>query len=110
MCLAASAHANSDPLVGVAAQDGVAIGVLPRIERSPYRHAGTRHDFMPLYLYEGKRAYLHTYSVGLKFGPSEARRFDVFLKYRFEGHPTDDIPPSRGSTRVSARSLAATGA
>ena len=94
MCLAASAHANSDPLVGVAAQDGVAIGVLPRIERSPYRHAGTRHDFMPLYLYEGKRAYLHTYSVGLKFGPSEARRFDVFLKYRFEGHPTDDIPPS----------------
>ena len=71
----------------------MAIGVVPRIERSPYRHAGTRHDLLPLYLYEGKRVYLHTHSVGLKLGPSQARRFELFLKHRFEGHPTDDIPP-----------------
>lgn len=93
MCIAASAHANSDPLDGIAAPAGVAIGVLPRIERSPYRGAGTRHDLLPLYLYEGRRVYLRTHSVGLKFGPSAARRLDLFLKHRFEGHPTDDIPP-----------------
>ncbi|TAK85139.1 MAG: MipA/OmpV family protein [Betaproteobacteria bacterium] len=72
----------------------MAIGVLPRIERSAYRGGGARYDFLPLYLYEGERVYLHTYSVGLKFRPSETRRFDVFLKHRFEGHPTDDIPSS----------------
>jgi len=71
----------------------MAIGVLPRIERSAYRGGGTRYDFLPLYLYEGERVYLHTQSVGLKFRPSATRRFDVFLRHRFEGHPTDDIPP-----------------
>ena len=49
---------------------------------------------MPLYLYEGERVYLRSPSVGLKFGPSEAKRFEVFLKHRFEGTPTDDIPES----------------
>ena len=67
---------------------------MSRIERSPYGSAGTRHDFVPLYLYEGERAYLHSHSVGLKFGASEARRFDLFLRHRFEGHPSDDIPAS----------------
>ncbi len=71
----------------------MAIGIVSRIERSPYRDAGTRHDLLPLYLYEGKRVYLHSHSVGLKLGSPEARRFEVFLKRRFEGHPTDDIPP-----------------
>jgi outer membrane protein len=92
--IAGGAQANSDPYAGIAAPDGVAIGVLPRIERSPYKGAGLRHDFMPLYLYEGTRAYLHSQSVGVKFGPSEARRFDIFLKRRFDGHPTDKIPDS----------------
>src|SRR5438876_1002817 len=80
------AAANSDPLAGVAAPGGVGIGVLPRIERSPYVGAGMRHDFLPLYLYEGERVYLHSQSVGVKFGPSEARRFEFFLKRRLEGH------------------------
>jgi MipA family protein len=75
------------------APGGVAIGAASRIERSPYRGAGTRRDFLPLYLYEGERLYLHSLSVGWKLGASEARRFEVFLKQRFEGHPTDDIPP-----------------
>jgi MipA family protein len=75
------------------APGGVAIGAASRIERSPYRGAGMRRDFLPLYLYEGEQLYLHSLSVGLKLGASEARRFDVFLKQRFEGHPTDDIPP-----------------
>ncbi|HKQ29246.1 MAG TPA: MipA/OmpV family protein [Burkholderiales bacterium] len=91
---AGAAAANSDPLSGLASPGGVAIGVLPRMERSPYRGGGTRYDFEPLYLYEGDQVYLHSHSLGVKFGRSEARRFEVFLKRRFEGHPTDDIPPS----------------
>jgi MipA family protein len=87
-----NAGASSDPLTGVAERGGVAIGLMPRIERSPYRSAGMRHDFVPVYLYEGERVYLHSHSLGLKFGGSEARRFDVFLRHRFEGHPSDDIP------------------
>ena len=67
---------------------------MTRIERSPYAGAGTRFDFVPLYLYEGERVYLRSPSVGIKFGPSEARRLEVFLKHRFEGTPTDDIPAS----------------
>ena len=88
------AAANSDPLAGVAAPGGVGIGVLPRIERSPYLGAGTRHDFVLLYLYEGERVYLRSHSVGVKFGPSEVQRAEVFLRHRYEGSPTDAIPPS----------------
>ena len=65
-----------------------------RIERSPYRDAGTRHDFTPLYIYEGERFYLRSPSIGLKFGPAEEKRFEVFFRHRFEGHPTDNIPES----------------
>jgi MipA family protein len=65
---------------------------MPRVERSPYRSAGMRRDLVPVYLYEGERAYLHSLSLGLKFGATEARRFEVFLRYRFEGYPSDDIP------------------
>jgi outer membrane protein len=72
----------------------VALGVMWRIERSPYRDAGTRHDFTPLYIYEGERFYLRSPSIGLKFGASEEKRFEVFLRHRFEGHPTEDIPQS----------------
>src|SRR6185503_4302175 len=90
----AAAAASSDPLTGIADPGAVAIGFMTRVERSPYRSAGMRRDFIPLYLYEGERVYLHSLSLGLKFGGSEARRFDVFLRHRFEGHPSDDIPAS----------------
>jgi MipA family protein len=95
LALASScAFASSDPFSGIAAEDGVAIGAGVRGERSPYRDAGTRHDFLPIYLYEGRRFYLHPTRVGLKLGPSEARRLDFFLRQRLEGHPVEDIPAS----------------
>lgn len=72
----------------------MAIGIVPRVERSLYREAGSRYDFLPLYLYEGTRVYLRSHSVGMKFGPTEARRFEVFLRHRFEGHPSDELPAS----------------
>jgi outer membrane protein len=93
LAFARPATANSDPLSGFAASDSLAIGAVTRIEASPYVGAGTRFDFTPLYIYEGERFYLRSPSVGLKFGP-ETRRFEVFLRHRFEGTPTDDIPDS----------------
>jgi len=51
--------------------------------------------FLPLYLYEGTRFYMHSYVVGAKFGDLRAGpRFDLFLKYRFEGYPHDRVPES----------------
>lgn len=91
----AQALANSDPFTGIAAPGGAGVGAFVRTERSPYRGAGQRHDFLPLYLYEGKHGYLHSHSVGLKFGEVLSEpRFDIFLRYRFEGFPYDHIPDS----------------
>ena len=92
--VAGAANATSDPFAGIAAKGGVAVGVLPRIERSPYRGAGLRGDFVPVYLYEGERVYLHSHSLGIKFGDSEAGRLNLFLRHRVDGHPADDIPPA----------------
>ena len=90
-----TALANSDPFTGVAAPGGAGIGAFARIERSPYRGAGNRYDFLPLYLYEGKHAYLHSHSVGLKFGDVlNEPRYDIFLRHRFEGFPYDRVPDS----------------
>jgi outer membrane protein len=89
-------RANSDPFTGVAAPGGsAAIGAALRFETSPYRGAGTRRDFLPLYIYEGNRLYLHSHSIGLRFGDVQTEpRFDVFLRRRFEGHPYDRVPDS----------------
>lgn len=89
------ALANSDPLIGVLAEEGGAgLGVAVRAERSPYRGGGTRNDLVPLYLYDGKFVYLHATRVGLKLERGPDRRFDVFLAHRFEGFPYDRIPSS----------------
>jgi outer membrane protein len=63
-----------------------------RFERSPYLDAGTRRDFIPMYMYEGSLVFLRSNSVGLKFGPRRERRVELFLRHRFEGSPTDEIP------------------
>jgi outer membrane protein len=89
------AKPNSDPLTGVAAPGGAGIGAAIRSERSPYRGAGTRNDFLPIYLYEGERLYLHSHSIGLKFGTVATEpRYDFFIRHRFEGYPYDKIPES----------------
>ena len=88
-----AALANSDPLTGlVSAPGGAGLGAAFRLERSPYAGAGTRNDFVPLYLYEGKYAYLHANRAGLHLDSSPRHRFDVFVSHRFEGFPYDRIP------------------
>src|SRR5688572_3034335 len=91
----ADARPNSDPLTGVAAPGGAGIGAVMRQERMPYRGATTQRDFLPLYLYEGERLYLHSHSIGLRFGNvGNEPRYDVFLRHRFEGHPYERVPDS----------------
>ena len=62
------ARANGDPFSGIAQTGGAGIGAFVRAERSPYRGAGTRYDFLPMYLYEGRHFYFHSHSVGAHFG------------------------------------------
>ena len=89
------AAATSDPLTGIlSVPGGAGLGLATRMENSPYRGGGTRNDLIPLYLYEGKHAYLHAYRVGLKLYGSDDNRLDVFIAHRFEGFPYDRIPSS----------------
>ena len=67
------------------------MGLLSRIERSPYRGIGSRQDLVPLYVYEGGRTYLRSYRVGLKFD-AQPWRLDLFLARRFEGTPYELTP------------------
>ncbi len=73
---------------------GAGLGAAMRFENSPYRGGGTRNDFVPLYVYEGKRVFLEAYRFGLKLDETLESRFDMFLGYRFEGFPYDRIPAS----------------
>lgn len=90
---ATGAAASSDPFVDLLAPGDAAVGFTFRHERSVYRGADTSPDRLPLYLYEGERAYLHGTRVGLKW-KSDAWRFDAFLRYRFEGYTQDLRPES----------------
>jgi outer membrane protein len=91
----ATAAANSDPLSGLVGEPGSAgLGFALRVERSPYRDAGTRTDLLPFYLYEGKHFYLHANRIGLHLDRGPSHRFDVFLTQRAEGFPSDRVPAS----------------
>ncbi|MES2383021.1 MAG: MipA/OmpV family protein [Pseudomonadota bacterium] len=89
------AHANTDPLSDLLGAPGSAgLGFAVRAEQSPYVGGGTRYDLLPLYLYEGKRVFLHGSRAGLKLFDEETQRVDLFLDQRFEGYADDRLPPS----------------
>ena len=85
--------ASSDPLIDALPVGGTGFGFAWRQVRSPYKGSPTTADNLPLYLYEGERAYLHATRLGLKF-TSEDWRFDAFVSYRFEGFNVDNVPTS----------------
>ncbi len=92
---AAPAVANTDPLSELLTVPGsAALGLAVRAEQSPYVGGGTRYDLLPLYLYEGKRVFLHGSRAGLKLFDEESQRVDVFLDQRFEGYADDRVIPS----------------
>ncbi len=70
------------------------LGAMIRSERSPYEGAGVSQDLVPLYLYEGKRFFLHPTRAGLKLSDDGRHRADLFLDFRFEGFPDGSIPAS----------------
>src|SRR3954464_11966744 len=94
-----STLASSDPLIDALPAGGAGVGFLWRYDRSPYKGAPSNRDNLPLYLYEGERAYLHGTRLGLKF-PVEDWRFDAFLSYRFEGFNQDNVPTSMAGLGV----------
>ena len=63
-----------------------------RAERSPYLGDGVRYDYLPVNVYAGEHAYLHSDRVGLKLDLDTDRRFDVFLAHRYEGTPLSRPP------------------
>lgn len=89
-----AASADIDALVDILGEPGSAgLGLLTRAQPSPYRGAGDRFDFVPLYLYEGERIFLHATRAGIKLINHADDRLDLVLNYRFEGFPVPDIPP-----------------
>jgi outer membrane protein len=105
--LPGTARSNTDPLIDFLSVPGSAgLGLVFRTERSPYEGAGFRHDFVPAYLFEGERAYLHASRAGLKLlGKNSPHRIDLILDYRFEGFPYDQVPPSLAGMRNRSPSL-----
>src|SRR3954469_715946 len=90
---AGAAAAQSDPFIDALPVGGAAVGYPLRSERSTSRGAERGADQLPLYLYEGERAYLHGTRLGLKFKQDDWR-FDTFIAYRFEGFTHDRRPSS----------------
>jgi MipA family protein len=100
LSLPAGVLANPEAASNLLAAPGSAgLGVMVRTERSPYAGAGMNEDLVPLYLYEGERLFLHASRVGLKLVDERARRFDVFLDYRYEGFPRGTRPPALAGLR-----------
>ncbi len=90
-----AAHAHTDPYVDLLAEPGsLGLGALARSEASPYKGGSSVTGAEPLYFFEGKYVYLHANRAGLKLPNTANHKFDVFLNYRFEGHPYDNLPTS----------------
>ena len=89
------ASAGPDTLVDLVTVPGSAgLGAMLRSERSPYKGAGVSNDLVPLYLYEGKRVFLHGSGAGLKLVETDQHSVNLLLDYRFEGFPYDKTPAS----------------
>ena len=74
--------------------EGAGLGLATRVEQSPYRGVGARFDMVPLYLFETEHAFINAWRVGLKQEFSPGLRMETFLTHRFEGFPSDRIPPA----------------
>ncbi|MEX2240313.1 MAG: MipA/OmpV family protein [Burkholderiales bacterium] len=88
--LAASAY--GDKFDAALDAGGAGSGGAVRAERSPYLGDGVRYDYLPVNVYAGEHAYLHSDRVGLKLDLDMDRRVDVFLAHRYEGTPLQRPP------------------
>lgn len=87
-----AASSAGDRLAEALPEGGAGSGGAVRAERSPYRGHGMRYDYLPVNLFLGERAYLHSDRIGVKRDLDAARRVDLFLAHRYEGTPLDGTP------------------
>ncbi|MCU0868541.1 MAG: MipA/OmpV family protein [Burkholderiales bacterium] len=91
----ATAGPVGDPILGpLMPTDGVAGGLVLRLEQSPYRDGDLRADFLPLYLAQRGRLYLHGYRLGWAAVDDDTWRVETFVSQRFEGFPSENLPAS----------------
>ncbi|MEO7399673.1 MAG: MipA/OmpV family protein [Polaromonas sp.] len=90
----ASANGNVEPFTLLSEPDSAGLGAVTRFEASPYRDGGTRHDVLPLYLFEGERVFLDANRAGVKLLNGGDQRLDLFAAQRLEGFPSDRLPAS----------------
>lgn len=74
--------------------DQAGIGFAIRAGTSPYAGVDQVLDLIPIYVYEGEYAFLHSYKAGLKLGRYEHGDFSVYIAHRFEGFPYEQTPSS----------------
>ena len=77
-----------------ALEAGAGSGGAVRAESSLYLGAGVRYDYLPVNVYAGEHAYLHSDRVGLKLDLDAGRRVEIFLAHRYEGTPLTRAPAS----------------
>ena len=104
LALAAALHTSAsagdiESLTDILNTPGSAgLGAAVRVTTSPYLAGGTRYELLPLYLYEGKRLFLHANRAGVKLfndgDETQGQRFDLFVEQRFEGFPAENLPVS----------------
>ncbi|MCG2584441.1 MipA/OmpV family protein [Massilia sp. TS11] len=101
LALPLSAQAGSEVLIDfLAIQNSAGLGGILRSEFPAYKGTTLSHDLVPLYMYEGQRVFLHATRVGVKLTEAPREGMDVFLDYRFEGHPINNTPSAlRGMQR-----------
>lgn len=92
---AADAGPVGDPILGpLTTTDTTGVGLVLRLEQSPYAGGDLRSDFLPLYLLQRGRFYLHGYRLGWAAFEDDTWRVDAFVSQRFEGFPTEGVPTS----------------
>jgi outer membrane protein len=87
-----AASAYGDRFDAALQMGGAGSGGAVRAERSPYLGGGVRYDYLPVNVYAGEHAYLHSDRVGLKLDLDAEQRVDVFLAHRYEGTPLSRPP------------------
>ncbi|MGH8720884.1 MAG: MipA/OmpV family protein, partial [Burkholderiales bacterium] len=94
MLAPAAASAFGDRFDAALEAGGAGSGGAVRAEHSPYLGDGVRYDYLPVNVYAGEFAYLHSDRVGLKLDLDADQRVDVFLAHRYEGTPLQRPPAS----------------
>jgi len=88
-------RADVEALVDILNKPGSAsLGAVVGTQPPVYKGASPGLDWLPLYLYEGDRVFLHTSRWGVKLFKGQDQRLDLILDYRFEGFPSEDLPES----------------